>query len=339
MAIDYTLNWTDDNLKSPFILSGGKTDIVATSLALTGKGTINWGERLQENLLHLLENFASNNVAPANATLGQEWFNASTKRLNVLTIAGWKELAYRRIDGPAAPEGPNYPGDLWYDTTTDLLKVYTNAGNWAWFGSGTGSPTGGGIGGGSTPDSGFTSYVPSFSPFTGPINVTRSQVIGSSSTDHAGQLANGSYYVFSAIAAGTSLPPSLSGYVNYLNNTFGQIHVKYGSTERWNDAGTAIISTHAVGLSAAVAAPGTYISLFSESLDVSGYVYKYQLSVSYTAAAGYTFIQTFRVAGGTTNVYTNQVPADPITIYGVVQYMKSNASVSAMPTITQFSFM
>ena len=438
MAIDYTLNWSDDNLKPPFILSGGKTDIVATSLALTGKGTINWGERLQENLIRLLENFASNNVAPSNATLGQEWFNASTKRLNVLNASGWKELAYRRIEGPAAPEGPNYPGDLWYDTTTDLLKVYTNAGNWAWFGHGSGSPTGGGVGGGNEPtttynpsitgvsststsihagivsgppstvvlctvvnsatgvaaaapfninldsagagvmdlaglttgvqylvtfgfsslytytngsqratvittaggSTGFTSYVPSLSPFVGAINVTRAQVVGSKSTDHDGQLANGSYYVFSAIAAGTSLPAVLTGYVNYLNNTLGQIHVKLNATERWNDAGTTMLSTTGIGLANAKAAPGTVIDLYVDNniTVYPGYSFNYRLAVSWTAADGFTFIHAFKVGGGSTNVYLNTVPTNAISIYGVVQYMKSNTSVSAMPTIEQYAF-
>ena len=128
MAIDYTLNWSNDSLKSSFVLAGESIDTTTTSLALTGKGAVNWGERLQENLIRLLENFASN-TAPLHMTLGQQWYNSSTGRMNIYGSSGWKEIAYRRIDSATAPSGTHYAGDLWYDTTNDVLKVYNEAGS------------------------------------------------------------------------------------------------------------------------------------------------------------------------------------------------------------------
>ena len=89
MAIDYTLNWTDDTLKSPFTLAGGTVNTTACSLALTGKGYVNWGERLQENLTKLLERFASNGTAPPNPTPGQMWYDVAATQLKLRTVADW----------------------------------------------------------------------------------------------------------------------------------------------------------------------------------------------------------------------------------------------------------
>lgn len=127
---DYTINWTDDSLKAPFTVVGGTIDTTTTSLALHGKSSLNWGERLQENLIHLLENFASNNIPPAAPTTGQFWFNNSSKYLSVYYNSGWHELRWRIIYNAIAPTGTFYPGDLWYDTTENILKVYTNNGFW-----------------------------------------------------------------------------------------------------------------------------------------------------------------------------------------------------------------
>lgn len=92
MSTDYTLNWTDDSLKPPFILPGGSVDSTSSSLALTAKGFVNWGERLQENLLKLLENFASRGVPPPNPTIGQLWFNDNEKEMFVFHSDTWFPL-------------------------------------------------------------------------------------------------------------------------------------------------------------------------------------------------------------------------------------------------------
>jgi hypothetical protein len=97
MAINYTLNWSDDTLKAPFTLVGGSIDTTTTSLALTGKSSINWGERVQENLLRLLENSASNGTPPSNPTPGQLWYNAgngTNGTLSLYTTAGTWVVVY-----------------------------------------------------------------------------------------------------------------------------------------------------------------------------------------------------------------------------------------------------
>jgi beta-glucanase (GH16 family) len=130
-TLSYTINWTDDGLKSPFTLNGQQVDTLSTSISLIGKGTINWGVLLQDNLLRLLENFASNGTAPVHPTKGQLWFNAADNYLKFYNAGNqWTDLAKRRIDASTAPSGNHFPGDLWYDTTVDKLKVYTVGGQW-----------------------------------------------------------------------------------------------------------------------------------------------------------------------------------------------------------------
>lgn len=89
----YTINWTDASLKSPFTIDPNTVDTANSSLSLTGAGLANWGEQLQENLIHLLENFASDGVAPANPTAGMIWYDANSNQLLFRTLVGaWEVL-------------------------------------------------------------------------------------------------------------------------------------------------------------------------------------------------------------------------------------------------------
>ena len=63
-----------------------------TSLALPGKGNVNYGENLVTDFVHLLENAAST-TAPTPATRGQLWFNTSTNTLMVYDGVVWLSAA------------------------------------------------------------------------------------------------------------------------------------------------------------------------------------------------------------------------------------------------------
>ena len=103
-------------------LADGTIDVATTDLALFGKGYAGFGERLNENLVKLLENF-NNTTAPSNKIQGQLWFDQTNKRINVWTGDKWKPAG-----GPAnsttAPTSA-VQGDLWFDTTNNQLYVYT----------------------------------------------------------------------------------------------------------------------------------------------------------------------------------------------------------------------
>jgi hypothetical protein len=122
----YILKWTN-TAKTPIILEDGAVNTISTSLTLTGRGYIGWGQPLQENQIHLLENFASG-TPPSTFILGQTWFNSDSGHLNVNigpSSSNWSELAFRNI---AIPPTHPIPGDTWYDTTYNVLNVYSSAG-------------------------------------------------------------------------------------------------------------------------------------------------------------------------------------------------------------------
>lgn len=91
MEASYTLNWSDDTLKTPFLLGHGITDSWSTSLNLSGVGVFS-GEPVQEDLLALLEHFASG-VPPLNPTIGQLWFDTSNNKLLLYTVRrAWADV-------------------------------------------------------------------------------------------------------------------------------------------------------------------------------------------------------------------------------------------------------
>ena len=106
---DYTLNWSDDSLKPPFVLYHTTIDKSTTSLDLTGKDSALWGECIQEDLLRLLENFASHGTPPRAPTIGQFWYNADTGVLGIWNGTTWFPV-YTPVPAPVwiTPESISY---------------------------------------------------------------------------------------------------------------------------------------------------------------------------------------------------------------------------------------
>jgi hypothetical protein len=104
----YIINFTDDSKTSfnvsPYTTNGPTSPTVLaldpsavsanTSLLLYGQGMPNYGERIQENILHLLENFSGPNV-PTYAIEGQLWYNTApggspvASVLNIYNGSAW----------------------------------------------------------------------------------------------------------------------------------------------------------------------------------------------------------------------------------------------------------
>jgi hypothetical protein len=189
----------------------------------------------------------------------------------------------------------------------------------------------------------FTSYSPSFTSFVGALDVQRLQVIDSvytSDTQADLQIVNGSYYNFSVVASGSSLPAVLLAYVNYLNDSLGQIRIKNSATERWDDAGTSMISSSGTGLSTPRASPGTQSLIYSDvnTSVYTGYTFSYKIYAKYdTTSHKYTFSVYFDIIGGGAP-YTNNVPTNAVTLNSVMQYMMPNNIGGTLPTATQISF-
>ena len=103
-------------------LADGTIDVATTDLTLIGKGYAGFGEKLNENLVKLLENF-NNTSAPTNKVQGQLWYDKSNNQLNVYTGSKFKPVG--STSNSATAPANAVQGDMWFDTTNTQLYVYT----------------------------------------------------------------------------------------------------------------------------------------------------------------------------------------------------------------------
>lgn len=117
----YTINLTDGSI---FATVNDGTVNTASSMTLVGKNYAGYGEFLDENFIHLLEN-GSNNTAPAAPLTGQLWWDKTNFLLKVYNGTLFKTIS-AATSSASAPTS-NVTGDLWYDTTNQQVKVYTGS--------------------------------------------------------------------------------------------------------------------------------------------------------------------------------------------------------------------
>jgi hypothetical protein len=120
-------------------LADGTIDTSTTDLTLIGKGYAGFGEKLNENLVKLLENF-NNTSAPTNKQQGQLWFDKTNKQLQVYSGDKWKPVG-SSTNSTTSPSNA-VQGDMWFDTTNSQLYVYSGS---AWTLIGPTSVAGSGV--------------------------------------------------------------------------------------------------------------------------------------------------------------------------------------------------
>jgi len=116
--MSYTINLTDGTI---FAVVADGTINSDSSQTLVGKNYAGYGEFLNENFIHVLEN-AANTTAPGSPLTGQLWYD---KTNNVIKV--YNGTLFKSISGATASTSTptsNVSGDLWFDTTNDQLKVY-----------------------------------------------------------------------------------------------------------------------------------------------------------------------------------------------------------------------
>jgi hypothetical protein len=114
----YTINLTDGTI---FATIADGTINTSSSMTLVGKNYAGYGEFLDENFIHLLEN-GSNTTAPGAPLVGQLWWDKTNNVMKVYNGTTFKVISAATASSTAPTS--NVTGDLWFDTVNGQLKVY-----------------------------------------------------------------------------------------------------------------------------------------------------------------------------------------------------------------------
>jgi hypothetical protein len=117
--MSYTINLTDGAL---FATIADGTINTSSSMTLVGKNYAGYGNFLDTNFIHLLEN-GSNTTAPGAPLAGQLWWDSGNSLMKVYTGTTFKTISSATASATAPTN--NVTGDLWYDTVNAQLKVWT----------------------------------------------------------------------------------------------------------------------------------------------------------------------------------------------------------------------
>jgi hypothetical protein len=115
----YTINKTDGSVLTT--VADGQIDQLSTDLTLIGRNYSGFGEFLNENLIKMLENFASV-TQPQNPLKGEIWFDTAESRLKVYNGVDFATVGSATISA-LQPTTLN-PGDLWFNETDRQLYFY-----------------------------------------------------------------------------------------------------------------------------------------------------------------------------------------------------------------------
>jgi len=119
----YTILKTDGTV---FTTIADGTRDTTSSVSLAGPNFVGYGQYLNENLLHMLENFAGNSAPGATNLQGQLWFDKFNQVLKVYTDLGYVPVSGVTNSGSQPAQGKN--GDIWFNSTTEQMYVYDSSG-------------------------------------------------------------------------------------------------------------------------------------------------------------------------------------------------------------------
>ena len=129
--MSYQVTFTETtNPAKPALTVADQTLNTQTSLTFVGKNYAGYAPVVANNFLHLLENFA-NNSAPNNPIEGQLWYDntSGVSLLKVFDGTIWTSAGSVKKAGNAPLAANSNPGDLWVNTTTAQLYVFSGS-NW-----------------------------------------------------------------------------------------------------------------------------------------------------------------------------------------------------------------
>ena len=117
----YTINLTNGSIYAT-IADG--TINTSSSMVLVGKNYAGYGQFLDDNFIHLLENGA-NTTAPGAPLTGQLWWDTTNTVMKVYTGTTFKTIS--SATASASAPANNVTGDAWWDTTNQQFKVWNGA--------------------------------------------------------------------------------------------------------------------------------------------------------------------------------------------------------------------
>jgi len=117
--MSYQINRTDGTILTE--VADGQTDQISTGLTLIGKNFSGFGEALNENLVHLLENF-SGSARPKNPIRGQMWYDTSEAKVKVYNGRDFVPVSSATVANTQPTEIGI--GDLWYNDVSKQLYFY-----------------------------------------------------------------------------------------------------------------------------------------------------------------------------------------------------------------------
>jgi microcystin-dependent protein len=140
----YQIQFTDSTNpnKQPIKVADGTINTNSTSISFVGQNYPGYAPIIANDLLHLLENFASP-VAPSNPVQGQLWYDTSVSVLKVYDSTTWSTAGNLKKGASAPAVANSLTGDLWANTATNQLYLFTG-GTWVLVGPqfSTGTKTG-----------------------------------------------------------------------------------------------------------------------------------------------------------------------------------------------------
>jgi microcystin-dependent protein len=121
----YTIQFTNSADKDPIVIEDGTINNT-TSLSFPGRNSTGYGAVIAEDLLHLLENFASP-IEPSNGIQGQLWYNSTTGQLLVYDGTSWVPSGGLKKSTAQPDPTEATDGDLWVDTESQQLYLFSGS--------------------------------------------------------------------------------------------------------------------------------------------------------------------------------------------------------------------
>ena len=119
--MSYTITKSDGTVLVT-IPDGSVDNKQVSGLTFPGANYVGYGSYLNENLLYLLENFASNTAPQTFNLQGQLWFNKYSQSLQVFTDQGYKPVS--GVTNASSQPAIAKDGDIWFDTTKNQTFLY-----------------------------------------------------------------------------------------------------------------------------------------------------------------------------------------------------------------------